>query len=44
MRLLAEMRADGLMPNAFCYNAAVSACCRAGRTRQALEIARVRVP
>ena len=40
MRLLAEMRADGLIPNAFCYNAAVTACSRAGRTRQALEVVR----
>ena len=38
LHLLADMRADGLQPNSFCYNAAITACARARRWRQGIAI------
>ena len=40
LSLLDDVRADGLTPNAFCYNAAVLSCAKARRWRQALSLMR----
>ena len=38
LQLQAQLRADGLQPNSFCYNAAIGAASRAGKWRQAVSL------